>query len=54
MQWRKSSFSGGDGQGDCVEIAWPAPQVAVRDSKDPDGRTLAFSHTRWKTFLARV
>ncbi|WP_312880401.1 DUF397 domain-containing protein [Actinokineospora xionganensis] len=54
MQWRKSSFSGGDGQGNCVEVAWPAPQVAVRDSKAPHGRTLAFSRSRWRVFLARV
>lgn len=47
MRWRKSSFSG-------TEVALPAPQMAVRDSKDPDGSTLAVNCSRWKTFLARV
>jgi hypothetical protein len=39
-QWRKSSFSGGNG-GSCVEVARNLPDVvAVRDSKDPEGPAL--------------
>jgi hypothetical protein len=37
MDWRKSSFSG-DG-GNCVEVRQDL--VAMRDSKTPDGPTLA-------------
>ena len=37
--WRKSSRSSGNG-GNCVEIARIDGNVAVRDSKDPDGPKL--------------
>jgi Domain of unknown function (DUF397) len=37
MTWRKSSFTE---QTDCVELAWPATGVAVRDSKHPEGPVL--------------
>jgi hypothetical protein len=50
LTWRKSSFSGA-GQGGCVEVAWPAPFVAVRDSKHPTGPTLTFCRSRWSDFL---
>ncbi|ACY99041.1 MULTISPECIES: DUF397 domain-containing protein [Thermomonospora] len=38
MKWRKSSYSGANG-GACVELARVpgTRQVAVRDSKQPDG-----------------
>lgn len=38
MRWRKASYSS-NGQDSCVELARVASwgQVAVRDSKDPDG-----------------
>ncbi|WP_018685193.1 DUF397 domain-containing protein [Actinokineospora enzanensis] len=38
--WRKSSHSGVNE--DCVEIAHTPSVAAVRDSKNPDGPTLAF------------
>jgi hypothetical protein len=37
MEWRTSSFSG-DG-GNCVQVRQDL--AALRDSKDPDGRTLS-------------
>ncbi len=50
-QWRKSTRSGDNG-GACVEVADNFPDlVAVRDSKDPAGPTLAFSPTAWMTFV---
>ena len=53
--WRKSTRSGGNG-GNCVEVADNLPGlVAVRDSKDPGGPTLAFAPEAWCafTFAAR-
>jgi hypothetical protein len=53
IAWRKSSYSASNG--DCVEIGWPAPAgVAVRDSKQTAGPTLAFPTPTWRTFLTRV
>lgn len=53
-KWRKSSRSNANG-GACVEVARNLPgAVAVRDSKDPDGPTLAFAADQWQAFTARV
>jgi hypothetical protein len=53
-QWRKSSYSNGNG-GACVEVAQNLPgAVAVRDSKDPDGPKLAFAPAEWLAFTAGV
>ncbi|MGQ0839623.1 DUF397 domain-containing protein [Actinokineospora sp.] len=49
MGWRKSSFSSANG--DCVEVAPMVAGVAVRDSKQNDGPTLAFPQTDWRAFL---
>jgi hypothetical protein len=50
--WIKSSYSGGQG-GDCVEVAaFPADQVAVRDTKDQAGPKLQFSRGAWDVFMA--
>jgi len=49
LVWRKSSYSGGNGA--CVEIAVPdAANIAVRDSKDPEGPQLHFSNEAWAAF----
>jgi hypothetical protein len=39
-RWRKSSFSSGGGDDNCVEIAFVGPAAAVRDSKNPGGPVL--------------
>lgn len=53
-EWRKSSYSGGNG-GACVEVASNLPGViAIRDSKNSSGPTLIFSHDHWRTFVAAV
>lgn len=52
-QWRKSSYSGG--QGECVEVATlPGGGHAVRDSKDSDGPRLVFPPTGWQAFTSQV
>jgi hypothetical protein len=49
-EWRKSSYSGQDGN--CVEVACNLPGlVAVRDSKEPDGAKLVVSRKAWRAFL---
>ncbi|MCY7342578.1 MAG: DUF397 domain-containing protein [Pseudonocardia sp.] len=55
LEWRKSSFSGGNG-GDCVEIAdLPGGGRAVRDSKLGDtSPILHFTPTEWTAFIAGV
>jgi hypothetical protein len=51
--WRTSSHSGANG--DCVEVARPAPGViAVRDSKDPGGSALAVPSDQWAAFTATL
>jgi hypothetical protein len=53
-QWRKSSYSGGNG-GACVEVAALLDgTMAVRDSKDPVGPKLAFTADEWAAFTAGV
>jgi Domain of unknown function (DUF397) len=53
IRWRKSRYS--DDQGDnCVEVAVVDDQVLVRDSKDPDGPTLAFTPSEWRAFIDGV
>lgn len=53
-QWRKSSYSNGNG-GACVEVARNLPGVvAVRDSKDPDGPKLIFEPAQWLALTSGV
>lgn len=49
MDWRKSSFSGGN----CVEVA-SACGVMVRDSADHDGVTLSVPVDAWSAFMAGI
>ncbi len=49
-RWRKSNTSGDTG---CVEVAYAAGWVGVRDSKDQGaGPVLAFTEQEWNAFLA--
>jgi hypothetical protein len=49
--WRKSTLSYANG---CVEVAFVDGQVAVRDSKDPNGPVLVFTPVEWTAFLGGV
>ncbi|MEU1878030.1 DUF397 domain-containing protein [Streptosporangium sp. NPDC020072] len=52
-KFRKSSLS--TSGNNCVEVATNLPDlVAVRDSKDPSGPTLAFTPAQWRSFIGRV
>ncbi|MFE5302143.1 DUF397 domain-containing protein [Streptomyces sp. NPDC056632] len=54
LVWRKSSYSGGEGE--CVEIAgvpsWGG--VAVRDSKNPSGPAILFDTTALTALLTTI
>ncbi|HEX5401204.1 MAG TPA: DUF397 domain-containing protein [Pseudonocardiaceae bacterium] len=52
--WRKSSRSGGGNGDNCVEITQLAEVVAVRDSKNPTGPTLAWSGPTWRSFVDQL
>lgn len=46
--WRTSTRSASQGQ--CVEVAVMPTAVGVRDTKNRDGGTLAFSSNQWAHF----
>ncbi|WP_155058182.1 DUF397 domain-containing protein [Streptomyces blattellae] len=53
FEFVKSTYSGGDAGQQCVEVARNIPgTVAVRDSKDPDGRILRLAAGAWGEFAA--
>ncbi|MGH3781672.1 MAG: DUF397 domain-containing protein [Pseudonocardiaceae bacterium] len=52
MNWRKSSYSGGNGE--CVEVGDLDGQTGVRDSKDPTGPALGFTNAQWGAFTVAV
>jgi len=51
LAWCKSSASG---DSNCVEVAFGADQVLVRDSKDRDGTVLRFTFAEWSAFVIGV
>ncbi|MFD4642861.1 DUF397 domain-containing protein [Lentzea sp. NPDC058436] len=51
--WRKSSYSNGTPEGECVEISL-AHDARVRDSKNSAGEVLAFSTFAWRSFVHDV
>jgi hypothetical protein len=55
VAWRKSSYSGNQSNGGCVEVAaLPGGGVAVRDTKDRDRAPHRHSGAAWQAFLAGV
>lgn len=52
--WIKSSYSGPTG-GNCVEVAFlRGRQVAIRNSRHPEGPALVFTPAEWTAFLGGV
>ena len=50
--WTKSTHSGPTG-GNCVEVAFlPAGEVAMRNSRQPDGAALVFTPAEWDAFIS--
>ena len=49
LPWRKAQSSVGNGA--CVELAPADGNVALRDSKDPDGPVLIYTAAEWRAFL---
>ncbi|GAA4083071.1 DUF397 domain-containing protein [Streptomyces shaanxiensis] len=55
FEFAKSSYSGGDAGQQCVEVARNIPgAIAVRDSKDADGRILKLTPEAWTVFLKEL
>jgi hypothetical protein len=52
--WRKSSYSSGQGSGNCVEVAAIAGAVAIRDSKDPDGPVHVMRSDAFRVLVRRI
>ncbi|MET9736218.1 DUF397 domain-containing protein [Streptomyces sp. NPDC006458] len=50
LEWIKSSYSSDDGPS-CVEVAATLVTIHVRDSKNPNGPSLALAQATWTAFL---
>jgi hypothetical protein len=49
--WRRSSYCEANA---CVEILMEGDRVWLRDAKDPNGASLTFSASEWRSFVAGV
>lgn len=49
LAWRKAQRSVNNGQ--CVELARSGSMIAIRDSKNPVGPILMYTHAEWAAFL---
>jgi hypothetical protein len=56
IQWRKSSYSTGDGGGDeCVEVGWLLSTAALlRDSKSPENGHLHIPASAFAAFMTSI
>ena len=53
LNWRKSSHSSGSGA-ECVEVGQSPGAIAVRDTQDHHGPTLAFTTNVWRKFADQI
>lgn len=49
--WKKSMRCN---NGHCVQVQYRRDTIAVRDSKNPEGGTLTFTHDEWDAFTRDV
>jgi hypothetical protein len=54
VNWRKSSYSGGGVNDDCVEVAFGHDYIAARDSKAPAAGALEVPPAAWLAFTAQL
>ncbi|WP_149262634.1 DUF397 domain-containing protein [Actinomadura sp. K4S16] len=56
VKWRKSSYTGGANDNQCVELGRLAPGIGigVRDSKDPDGGHLTLSAAQFAGLIKQI
>lgn len=56
VEWRKSSFSGGNSDNaGCIEVGFmPDGNYAIRDSTKPEQRPHVFTPYEWECFVAGV
>jgi hypothetical protein len=52
--WRKSSYSGGGGATDCVELADLTQTVGIRDSKHPEAGHLSIPKPTLTALFHRI
>lgn len=50
LMWRKSSYSDSNA-GQCIEVAARHDEIALRDSKDPEGPVLTLPRGDWQGFV---
>lgn len=50
--WRTATYTGGNGN--CVEVADATRVVLVRDTKNREGGTLAFTADAWLRFTSKL
>jgi hypothetical protein len=54
IQWRKSSRSNTNAEGDCVELADLGPAIAIRDSKNPDAPHLTLTRREFASLTSLI
>jgi hypothetical protein len=55
IQWRKSSHSQGQGQGECVEVSTNTSEITlIRDSKDQTGPPLALRRSEFAALVSEI
>ncbi|MFF0526047.1 DUF397 domain-containing protein [Actinomadura nitritigenes] len=54
VQWRKSSYSGGANDEQCVELGRLSPGIGVRDSKNPDGGHLTLTPAQFTDIIDQL
>ncbi|MEU6747999.1 DUF397 domain-containing protein [Spirillospora sp. NPDC046719] len=54
MQWRKSSYSGGVEDKQCIELGRLSSGIGVRDSKNPEGGHLTLTSAQFADVISQI